>query len=201
MSQAAATLESPRSARPEWRLPSRGRVGMASLIFAESSFFAIFVVAYLFYLGKSLSGPYPSEVLEFPILNTVCLLSSSITVVFATRELARGEMGRFLFWLFVTIALGTEFIVGTGIEWYGLIVDHGLWIDTNLFGTTFYSLVGFHAFHVTVGLILLSLVWVLALLGHVRQANAERVELLSWYWHFVDGVWIVVATVVYIVGI
>jgi len=188
------------AARPEWRLPSKGRVGMASLIFSESAFFSIFVVAYLFYLGKSLSGPYPADVLHFPILNTVCLLSSSITVVFATRDLARGEIGRFLFWLLVTIALGTEFLVGTAIEWYGLIVDHGLWIDTNLFGTTFYSLVGFHAFHVTVGLILLSLVWVLAALGHVRKENAERVELLSWYWHFVDVVWIVVATVVYIVG-
>ena len=82
----------------------------------------------------------------------------------------------------------------------GLIVHHGLWIGTNLFGTTFYSLVGFHALHVFIGLSLLTLVLIFALGGHLKAEHAERTEILSWYWHFVDTVWIVVFIVVYVVG-
>lgn len=183
-----------------WTLPDKGKVGMACLIITESSFFAIFVVAYLYYIGKSLSGPYPADVLELPILGSICLLSSSVTIVLAIKALRAGKTSGFLLWWLVTILLGVEFLVGTGIEWYGLIVDHGLWIDTNLFGTTFYSLVGFHAFHVFVGLSMLTLVLILGLTGHVKPKHAERAEVLSWYWHFVDTVWIVVFTVVYVVG-
>jgi cytochrome c oxidase subunit 3/cytochrome o ubiquinol oxidase subunit 3 len=79
-------------------------------------------------------------------------------------------------------------------------VEHGLTIGTNLFGTTFYSLVGFHAFHVTVGVIILTLLSVFSWSGALRLTHAEHVELVSWYWHFVDGVWLVVLTVVYVVG-
>lgn len=184
----------------EWTLPSRGRVGMVTLIATESAFFAIFVVAYLFYIGKSLGGPYPKDVLELPILATMCLLSSSITITLAERGLRRGHVGVFSLWWLLTILLGTTFLVGTAKEWNRLIYTDGLTIATNLFGTTFYSLVGFHAGHVTVGLVLLTLVLVLSVLGYVKQAHAERVEVLSWYWHFVDAVWVVVFTVVYIVG-
>jgi cytochrome c oxidase subunit 3/cytochrome o ubiquinol oxidase subunit 3 len=184
----------------EWTLPSRGRAGMVCLIATESALFAVFVVAYLFYIGKDLSGPFPSRVLDFPLLNTVCLLSSSVTIVLAMRGLRQASHGRFLGWWLLTILLGVEFLAGTGVEWYGLIVRDGLTIGTNLFGTTFYALVGFHAGHVTMGLGLLTLVLVLAWRGAVTGADVERVELLSWYWHFVDVVWVVVLTTVYIVG-
>jgi cytochrome c oxidase subunit III len=184
----------------ETYLPPKGRVGMACLILTETSFFMIFIVAYLFYIGKSLGGPYPSEVLELPILNTICLLSSSVTITLAIRSLRAGEVGRFSLWWLATIVLGAEFLVGTGIEWYGLIFDHALMIGTNLFGTTFYSLVGFHALHVTIGLAMLLLVLVLALAGKLEREHAERTEILSWYWHFVDAVWVAVFTVVYVIG-
>lgn len=183
-----------------WVLPDKGKVGMLLLILAESSFFAIFVVAYLFYIGKSLNGPFPADVLDLPILGSICLLSSSLTIMVAIRALRAGQVGRFNLWWLVTILLGLEFLIGTGVEWYGLIVKHGLWIDTNLFGTTFYSLVGFHAFHVTIGLLMLSLVLFFGLTGRLTPEHAERTEILSWYWHFVDTVWIVVFTVVYVVG-
>ena len=101
----------------------------------------------------------------------------------------------------VTIVLGLGFLAGTAYEWYGLIYEEGLTISTNLFGTTFYSLVGFHAFHVIVGLMMLSLVFTLGMLGFVASQHGERVEILSWYWHFVDAVWVVVLTTVYIVGL
>lgn len=183
-----------------WTMPDKGKVGMLLLILAESSFFAIFVVAYLFYIGKSLNGPFPADVLDLPILGSICLLSSSVTIMVAIRALREGATGRFNLWWLVTILLGLEFLIGTGVEWYGLIVHHGLWIDTNLFGTTFFSLVGFHAFHVTVGLMMLSLVLFFGLTGRLKPEHAERTEILSWYWHFVDTVWIVVFTVVYVVG-
>jgi cytochrome c oxidase subunit III len=183
-----------------WTLPYRGKVGMASLIIAESAIFTIFVVAYLFYLGKSLSGPTPKEVLETPIFFTLCLLSSSITIHFAGRSLERNNRGGFLALWALTITLGGLFLFGTGREWHRLIYEHGLTISTNLFGTTYYSLVGLHAFHVTVGLIMLSAVLIFGLAGQVHQDQFRRVDVLALYWHFVDAVWIVVFTVVYIVG-
>jgi cytochrome c oxidase subunit 3 len=184
----------------EWRLPSRGKVAMAGLIIAESAIFTIFVVAYLFYLGKSITGPTPQEVLETPIFYTTCLLSSSLTIHLAEKSLSRDYTRLFLcFWL-LTIALGGLFLYGTAQEWHRLIYEHGLTISTNLFGTTYYSLVGLHAFHVTAGLIMLSLVAIFGIIGHIGVSQSGRITVLSMYWHFVDAVWVVVFTVVYVLG-
>jgi len=183
-----------------WTLPYRGKVAMACLIIAESAIFTIFVVAYLFYLGKSLAGPTPREVLETPIFFTICLLSSSLTIHFAAKSLHGGKRGAFLALWFATIVLGGLFLFGTGHEWHRLIYQLGLTISTNLFGTTYYSLVGLHAFHVTVGLLMLAIVLLFALAGRVGAEHSARVEVLSMYWHFVDAVWVVVFTVVYVLG-
>jgi cytochrome c oxidase subunit III len=188
------------SIEPEWVLPSRGRVGMFSLIAAEAAIFTIFVVAYIFYTGKSLSGPMPRDVLDLPIFNTVCLLSSSLTIHLAVKALRNAKVGAFGLWWFVTIALGAIFLAGTGLEWQRLIFEKGLTISTNLFGTTYYSLVGLHAFHVIVGLIALSLGMIFTFLGKVKPEHSERLDILSLYWHFVDAVWVIVFTVVYVVG-
>jgi cytochrome c oxidase subunit 3 len=188
--------QSPRS----WVLPDRGKVAMAALITAESAIFTIFVVAYLFYVGKSLTGPTPREVLETPVFYSICLLSSSITVHIAGRFLERGKQRAFLsFWL-LTFVLGGLFLFGTGQEWHRLIYEKGLTISTNLFGTTYYSLVGLHAFHLTAGLVMLLIVLILGLAGRVNQDQSGRVGVLSMYWHFVDAIWVVVFTVVYILG-
>jgi cytochrome c oxidase subunit 3 len=178
----------------------RGRVGMFSLIAAESAIFTIFVVAYLFYLGKSLTGPSPRDVLDPPVLYSVCLLLSSVTIYAGVRDLRRGHTIRFASWWAATIALGGAFLYGTAREWRRLIYQSGLTISTNLFGTTYYALVGLHGVHVIVGLICLSLVMVFALLGDVQRQHAERADVLSLYWHFVDIVWVVVFTVVYVIG-
>jgi cytochrome c oxidase subunit III len=183
-----------------WKLPYRGKVGMACLIFAESAIFTIFVVAYLYYIGKSLSGPTPREVLETPIFYTVCLLSSSLTIHFAGKFLERGRRGAFLTLWLLTIVLGALFLYGTGQEWHRLIYEHGLTISTNLFGTTYYSLVGLHATHVTIGLVMLGIVLLFGLAGRVGPEQSARVNVLSMYWHFVDAVWVVVFTVVYVLG-
>jgi cytochrome c oxidase subunit 3/cytochrome o ubiquinol oxidase subunit 3 len=188
--------------KPElnWELPSRGRVGMFCLIAAEAAIFTIFVVGYLFYIGKSLAGPTPKEVLKVPIFYTVCLLSSSLTIHFAVKALGRGNIRSFGSWWFGTIALGATFLYGTVSEWRRLIYLDGLTISTNLFGTTYYSLVGLHGFHVIVGLICLSIVLGFTLLGRVKQPHVDRAEVLSLYWHFVDAVWVVVFVVVYVIG-
>lgn len=183
-----------------WSLPSRGRVGMLSLIIGESALFTIFVVAYIYYIGKSLSGPTPQQVLDIPFFNTVCLLGSSVTIWLAERQIERGNMKAFAALWAVTMALGIEFLIGTGLEWHKLIFIDGLTIHTNLFGTTFYSLVGLHATHVVIGMILLTLVLIFTLTGYLNESHSERVQVLALYWHFVDAVWVVVFTVVYIVG-
>jgi cytochrome c oxidase subunit 3 len=184
----------------DWKLPYKGKVGMAGLIIAESAIFTIFVVAYLFYLGKSITGPTPRDVLETPIFFTICLLSSSLSIHLASKELENGHRKPFLILWSITIALGALFLFGTALEWHRLIYERGLTISTNLFGTTYYSLVGLHATHVTAGLVMLSVVLLFGLADRVGVDQSARIATLSMYWHFVDAVWVVVFTVVYLVG-
>jgi cytochrome c oxidase subunit 3 len=188
------------SADSDWVLPYHGTVAMLSLIVAETAIFGIFVIAYLYYIGKSVSGPQPSQVLELPIFNTVCLLSSSLTIWVAERALKKNAMGSFSLWWALTVLLAATFLGGTGMEWKKLIYHDGLTISSNLFGTTFYSLVGLHATHVIVGLTMLLIVLIFALTGKLKSEHARQVEVLSLYWHFVDAVWVVVFTVVYVIG-
>jgi cytochrome c oxidase subunit 3 len=184
----------------EWQLPNKGRVGMSALIVGESAIFTIFVVAYVFYLGKSLTGPKPSDVLEIPVIGTICLLSSSLTIWRAERAIENDRMGSFTAWLGATIALAVTFLMGTASEWRKLIYKDGLTISTNLFGTTFYSLVGLHATHVVIGLALLSTAFLSSLFGWVDSRQSYRFGAVALYWHFVDGVWVVVFSVVYLIG-
>jgi cytochrome c oxidase subunit 3 len=199
MAAAPATALAPSAA---WKatLPYRGKVGILALILTEAAFFSIFVVAYIFYIGKSLSGPFPKDVLSPPIVNTICLLSSSVTIVLAVRALRANSIRTFGIWWLVTLALGVEFLAGTGLEWHRLIYRESLTISTNLFGTTYYSLVGLHALHVIIGLLLILIVMIFTALGYMDRRHIERTDVLSWYWHFVDAVWIVVFTTVYVIG-
>jgi cytochrome c oxidase subunit 3/cytochrome o ubiquinol oxidase subunit 3 len=197
MSESAITLDAPQE---PWILPSRGTVGMACLILAESAIFIIFVVAYIFYIGHSLTGPTPQKVLELPIFSTICLLSSSLTVHFAVDTLRHDKQRACGIWLLATVLLGSAFLALTAREWYVLIYHYGLTIQTNLFGTTFYSLVGLHATHVAVGLLMLSLALIFSWNGALTERHAERLNVVSIYWHFVDAVWVVVFTVVYVLG-
>ena len=180
--------------------PARGPVAMYCLIGAETAIFAIFVVAYIFYIGKSLTGPQPRDVLQLPVFATICLLTSSLTIHVAVKLLRTGRVVAFGLSWFLTVLLGAVFLAATLREWRHLIYDDGLTIQTNLFGTTYYSLVGLHAFHVTVGLLALVTVLALTLRGDVGIQHAERAAVLSMYWHFVDVVWVVVFVVVYVIG-
>src|ERR1700761_5889657 len=158
---AHATAEQP------WVQPSKGRVAMFCVIIAESAIFTIFVVAYIYNIGKSLYGPTPQQVLEVPIFNSICLLSSSLTIWLAEHAIERGRIKVFGLWWALTFVLGAIFLVGTGIEWHKLIYQDGLTISTNLFGTTYYSIVGLHATHVVIGLLALLIVLLFTVTGHV----------------------------------
>jgi cytochrome c oxidase subunit III len=184
----------------DWRLPSKGRLGMACLIVAESAIFTIFVVAYIYYMGRDVQGPTPREVLELPIFSTVCLLSSSIFIWLAEHAIEQGRMQAFKLWWAITFVLGAIFLAATAQEWHKLITQDHLTIATNLFGTTYYALVGLHASHVVVGLTMLLLVLIFSLMGRLEPSHSERVQVLALYWHFVDAVWVIVFTLVYVVS-
>jgi cytochrome c oxidase subunit 3/cytochrome o ubiquinol oxidase subunit 3 len=179
---------------------------MIAFLVSEAAFFSTLVMVYIVFLGADAQpggrgGPTPAEVLslELVIGTTICLLASSATIHFAERALRRGGETGFRLWWMATIALGIVFLAGTAYEWRELI-RNGLTVQRNLFGTTYYTLVGFHGVHVTAGVIVMLIMLGLALWRQVTPENPHGVELVSWYWHFVDGVWLVVFTVVYLVG-
>ena len=176
--------------------------GLLSFLVSEVPLFGTLIITYIFYLGRDKVGPTPAEVLSLSMVvwMTACLLASSATVHVAERTLEQRNQRGFIRWWLATIVLGALFLVGTGFEWHDLIYRHGLTISRNLFGTTYYTLVGLHALHVTGGVTIMIIVLGLALARQVTAVNRGGVGLVVWYWHFVDGVWVVVFTVVYVVG-
>ncbi len=181
--------------------PDARKVGMLAFFVSETAFFSTLLMAYVIYIGQSLTEPTPQVLsLRLAIVNTICLLTSSFTIHMAEKALRWGNSAAFRGLWGLTILLGAAFVAGTGYEWYGLIVEHQLTISRNLFGTTYYTLVGFHAAHVTVGVFLLMLMFGLYQGRQLAGSNPIGIELVSWYWHFVDGVWVVVFTVVYLIG-
>jgi cytochrome c oxidase subunit 3 len=197
MSTASAAIAAPLAARLD-----RGKVGMICFLCTEGAFFSTLIVAYITYIGKTTNGPTPAESLSLPLAlaNTFFLVTSSWTMARAARGLQRGVASEFHRWLYLTIALGAAFLVTTGVEWTHLIVDEGLTLGRNLFGTTYFTLLGFHAAHVTIGLSAMLVLRATARRIRPSERAAGLAELLAWYWHFVDGVWIVILMVVYVVG-
>lgn len=179
--------------------------GMICFLASEAAFFCTLITAYLTFLGSAAADadPKPADALKLSLLviaSTLCLLSSSFTVHKAEGALRAGRQGGFCLWWGLTILLGVIFLTGTGVEWRELIVEKHLTISRNLFGTSYYTLVGFHALHVTGGVIAMSVVLGMGLRNEVTAKNHLGAEMVAWYWHFVDGVWVVVFTVVYLVG-
>ena len=197
----ASELPVPPSISPETGLTS-AQWGMAAFLLSEVAFFSTLLAVYGFYMGKDVVGPTPGEALSLPLVicTTVLLLSSSATIHVAEKALRSGAASMFCLWWAATIVLGVLFLLGTGYEWRDLIVRQKLTLSRNLFGTTYYTLVGFHALHVTVGVTAMIIVLGLMLARRLTASHRSGVELVAWYWHFVDGVWVVVFTVVYLVG-
>jgi cytochrome c oxidase subunit 3 len=194
-------LPFPPAIAPEKTLNS-AQWGMLAFLVSEVAFFGTLITAYLAYLGQDTAGPTPREVLSLPLVfvTTLCLVASSGTIHLAEKRLHQARAREFLLAWGATIGLGIMFLLGTAYEWRNLIVEHQLTIGRNLFGSTFYTLVGFHALHVSIGVLMMLGVASLVIGRQLSIKDAQPVQLVSWYWHFVDGVWIVVFTVVYLVG-
>ncbi len=201
MSQAATTFPAPPPIVPERNLSS-AHWGMVSFLLSEVALFSTLIVTYAMFIGKDTVGPTPAEALSLPLVigTTICLISSSLVIHLAEAALRQGNQNKFCVLLGTTIALGIAFLGGTAYEWHELIVHKHLTISRNLFGTTYYTLVGFHGLHVTAGVVAMSIVLGLALGRKLSDKDHTPVELVSWYWHFVDVVWVVVFLVVYVAG-
>jgi len=171
-----------------------------AFIGSECLLFGSLISTYLIYKGKSLVGPFPHDVLNIPFtsFSTFDLLMSSLAMVLALAAIQRGDLKQAKIWLFTTAFLGLVFLGGQVYE-FTSFVHEGLGLTTNLFGSTFFVLTGTHGAHVTVGVIWLLTLWVQALRGKLGPEQAVTVEITGLYWHFVDVVWIVIFTLVYLI--
>ena len=177
---------------------------MWAFLGSDCLFFGSLIATYLLYKGKSLTGPYPHEVFNIPYtsVSAFVLLMSSLTMVLALAAIQRGDQRGLKVWLLATSLLGVIFLGGQYFEFTFFMEHNGLNLTDNLFGTTFYTLTGFHGAHVTLGI-----VWLLSLLllsfkkGMITPEKNLDVDLAALYWHFVDVVWIVIFTVVYLFGV
>jgi heme/copper-type cytochrome/quinol oxidase subunit 3 len=176
------------------------KLAMWIYLASDCLLFGALISTYVLYRGASVTGPYPADVFDIPYtsVSSFVLLASSLTMVLALASLQRGDVGRCRIWLFATAMLGLTFIGGQVYE-FTTFYHEGLSLSTNLFGTTFFVLTGFHGVHVGVGIVMLMTLLGLSFTGRITPDNSETVELIGLYWHFVDVVWIVIFTVVYLI--
>jgi heme/copper-type cytochrome/quinol oxidase subunit 3 len=179
---------------------SNTKLAMWLFLSSDCLFFGAFISAYLFYRSRSQSGPKPADVYNIPFtsVTSFILLMSSLTMVLALAAILRGDYRRLRVWLLATALFGATFIGGQVFE-FTEFYREGLTLDRNLFGSTFFVLTGLHGAHVTAGIIWLVSLWGLAVQGRLKTADSEKVEIAGLYWHFVDVVWIVIFTVVYLI--
>lgn len=167
---------------------------------SECLFFGSFIAAYLLYRDRSVTGPYPKDLFDIPFtsVSSFVLLMSSVTMVLALSAIQRGNLRQMRVWLLATAFLGIVFLSGQAFE-FTEFYREGLTLHANMFGTTFFVLTGFHGAHVTVGVLILMSIYALSLKGHITEESSLNIELAGLYWHFVDAVWIVIFTLVYLV--
>ena len=202
MTAGAATLGAP-PAHVEHRtatgLSSR-KVVFWTFLGSECMFFGSLIATYLVYKGRDAIGPHPQQILNIPLTSysAFLLLMSSLTMVLALASVQRGRMRATRIWLAATALLGMHFLANQVYE-FTHFVHEGLKLQTNLFGSTFYVLTGFHGTHVTVGVIWLWTLFGMAVRGKLTQARSLDVEIAGLYWHFVDIVWVAIFTLVYLI--
>jgi heme/copper-type cytochrome/quinol oxidase subunit 3 len=176
------------------------KVAMWMFLASECMLFGALISTYVLYRGASQTGPYPNDVFDIPYtsVSSFVLLASSLTMVLALAAAQKRDVSRMRLWLLATALLGLTFVGGQVYE-FTTFYDEGLSISTNLFGTTFYVLTGFHGVHVTVGILMLLSLVGFSTADRLPDDAAFPVEMVGLYWHFVDIVWIVIFTVVYLI--
>ena len=179
---------------------SNEKLGMWVFLSSECLLFGGLISTYLLLHDKSVSGPTPADVFDIPFtsVSSFVLLMSSLTMVLAVSAITRGDHSRSRLWLTTTALLGAIFIGGQVYEFTSFYRE-GLGYTTNIFASSFYTLTGFHGVHVTVGILMLLSLVGLSLRGTLGQDKAETVEIIGLYWHFVDVVWVIIFTVVYLI--
>jgi len=179
---------------------ANAKLAMWLFLSSDCLFFGAFIATYLLYRDRGgQTGPTPKDVFSIPFtsVTSFILLMSSLAMVLALAAIQRGDYRRFRIWLLATALFGAVFIGGQIFE-FTEFTRQGLNVDTNLFGSSFFVLTGLHGAHVTVGIVWLMSLWGMSMQGRLTQGDAERVEVAGLYWHFVDIVWIVIFTVIYL---
>ena len=180
---------------------SNEKIAMWAFLGSECLLFGALISTYLLYKGQSVKGSItPHDVYDIPYtsVSSFVLLMSSLTMVLALAAIQRGDARRMRVWLLTTALLGATFVGGQTYE-FSIFIREGLKLHTNLFGSSFFVLTGFHGAHVTLGVLMLVSLFTMSLKGKITQEKAETVELVGLYWHFVDIVWIVIFTLVYLI--
>jgi heme/copper-type cytochrome/quinol oxidase subunit 3 len=176
------------------------KVGFWVFMGSETLFFGTLISTYMVYKGQSVQGPFPGDVFSIPLtsISTFVLLMSSLAVVLALEALQLGKRTLALAGVMAIIVLGATFLGFQAYE-FTHFYHEGLTLRQNLFGSTFFVLTGFHGAHVTIGVIWLLILWVDILRGRLGPHNTLRLEIAGLYWHFVDIVWIVIFTLIYLI--
>ncbi|MDQ1374622.1 MAG: hypothetical protein QOJ09_1960 [Actinomycetota bacterium] len=179
---------------------SNEKLAMWAFLGSECLLFGALISTYFLYRGRSVSGPTPKQIYDIPYtsVSSFVLLMSSLTMVLALSAIQRGDHRRLRIWLCATALLGASFVAGQVYE-FTTFIREGLTIKTNLFGSSFFVLTGFHGVHVTLGIVMLLSLVGLSLRGDLPKEKSEVIEIAGLYWHFVDIVWIVIFTVVYLI--
>ena len=179
---------------------SNEKLAMWAFLGSECLLFGALISTYFLYRGRPQAGPTPASVYDIPFtsVSSFVLLMSSLTMVLALSAIQRNAIRRMRVWLLCTATLGASFIAGQVYEFTSFIRE-GLTIKTNVAGSSFFTLTGFHGVHVTLGIVMLLSLWYLSLRGSLTPDRSEVVEIAGLYWHFVDVVWIVIFTVVYLI--
>lgn len=177
------------------------KLGFWVFLGSETLFFGSFIATYMTYKGESVVGPYPTEILDIPLtsISTFVLLMSSLAMVLALDAVQRNLRKHALFWIMAVCVLGATFLGFQAFE-FTEFYHHGLKLQTNLFGSTFFILTGFHGAHVTIGVLWLLVLWFETWRGRMPPSRATTLEVAGLYWHFVDIVWIVIFTLVYLLS-
>jgi heme/copper-type cytochrome/quinol oxidase subunit 3 len=183
----------------EGMMPDRTKVGVGLFLFSEAWFFLILVITYAFFHSRAADGPSAANSLNVTrtLAFSICLFLSSATIHLASRSFRIGDRSGVSRWLALTVALGAIFLFGQKREYLGLFA-HSVTISTNLFGSTFFTLTGFHGLHVLIGLVALAALLGIVMSGRLGSIKPSGFESVAMYWHFVDAVWVVIFTVVYL---
>jgi len=176
------------------------KLAMWLFLASECLLFGALITTYVLYRGASQTGPYPADIFDIPYtsVSSFVLLASSLTMVLSLVAAEKRDLPRMRLWLLTTAFLGMTFVGGQVYEFTSFYRE-GLSISTNLFGTTFYVLTGFHGVHVTVGILMLLSLTGMSWTGQLPEDAGFPVEMVGLYWHFVDIVWIVIFVVVYLI--